>query len=342
MDDDLPGLTDRLLDAGGTWIDPIASLPPSITDRSPRPDDAKFRFVNARRPVMEAVLALAAAEQDGVTIRRGVRVAGLDAERPEGDRPVHVTGVRLDDGEVVRADLVVDAMGRRSKLTEWLDAISATPPHTESEDSGFVYYTRYFKSSEPPVPMGPTLAPIGTVTLLTLQSDNGTWSLTVFTASDDKALRAVRDPAIFTKVIQACPLYAHWLDGEPIGEIEVMAGILDKYRRLVVDDRPVATGVVAVGDAWACTNPSAGRGISVGTVHAQTLRNVVREGIDDADDLVRRFDHATERDVTPFYRNQIAMDRARVAEMTALRESAEPPSMDPFSTVAHGRHDQRR
>ena len=30
MDDDLPGLTDRLVDAGGAWIDPIANLPPSI------------------------------------------------------------------------------------------------------------------------------------------------------------------------------------------------------------------------------------------------------------------------------------------------------------------------
>jgi flavin-dependent dehydrogenase len=44
-----------------------------------------------------------------------------------------------------------------------------------------------------------------------------------------------------------------------------MAGILDRYRRFVVDGAPVVTGYAAVGDAWACTNPSAGRGISVGS-----------------------------------------------------------------------------
>ena len=65
----------------------------------------------------------------------------------------------------------------------------------------------------------------------------------------------------------------HWLDGEPITDVLAMAGIMDRHRRFVVDDRPVATGVCAVGDAWACTNPSAGRGISVGLVHAQQLRD---------------------------------------------------------------------
>jgi flavin-dependent dehydrogenase len=130
-------------------------------------------------------------------------------------------------------------------------------------------------------------------------------------------------------VVRACPLQAHWLDGEPITEIEVMAGILDRYRRYVVDDSPMATGVVAVGDAWACTNPSAGRGLSVGLLHAQRLRDVVREELDDPVGMVRRFDAVTESDVTPFFRNQIASDRSRVAEMEALRSGAELPPPDP-------------
>ena len=173
------------------------------------------------------------------------------------------------------------------------------------------------------------LAPIGTLSLLTLVSDNGTWSVTLFGASDDVALRRLREPEAFTAVVRACPLQAHWLNGEPITDIVVMAGILDKYRRFVVDDRPIVTGVVAVGDAWACTNPSAGRGISVGTIHAQRLRDVARQGLDDAEAFAHRFDAATEADVTPFYRNQIASDRARIAEMNALRAGVEPPPPDP-------------
>ena len=245
----------------------------------------------------------------------------------------HVREVVLDDGGRLQTDLVVDAMGRRSKLAEWVAGLGGDAPHVESEDSGFVYYTRYFRGPEAPAIFSPPLSAMGSFSLLTLLSDNDTWSVTIFGPSADKALRPLRDATVMERVVRACPLQAHWFDGgEPIGDVEVMAGVLDKYRRFVVDDRPVVTGIVSVGDAWACTNPSAGRGISVGTIHAQRLRDAVRDGCEDAESLVLRFDELTERDVTPFYRNQIRSDRARIAEMDALRAGEEPPPPDP--TVA--------
>ena len=108
-----------------------------------------------------------------------------------------------------------------------------------------------------------------------------------------------------------------------------MAGILDRYRRFVVDEQPVATGFAAVGDAWACTNPSAGRGLSIGILHAQVLRNAVRRHIDDPGAFALAYDIETERQVTPFYRNQIGADRVRVAEMNALLEGTAPPPPNP-------------
>lgn len=78
-----------------------------------------------------------------------------------------------------------------------------------------------------------------------------------------------------------------------------MAGILDRYHRYVVDGRPIVTGVAAVGDSWACTNPSAGRGITVGLIHAQALRNVVRSTLGDPEGLARAWDAATETEVAP-------------------------------------------
>src|SRR4051794_13051378 len=38
-DEELPGLTDALLAAGCSWVDLLSILPPTITDRAPRPDD---------------------------------------------------------------------------------------------------------------------------------------------------------------------------------------------------------------------------------------------------------------------------------------------------------------
>jgi len=88
----------------------------------------------------------------------------------------------------------------------------------------------------------------------------------------------------------------------------------------VVDGTPVVTGYAAVGDTWACTNPSAGRGISVGIVHAQLLRRVVRDHLGDPAGFARAWDEGTEQQMASFYWNQIRADRTRLAEMTALRE----------------------
>jgi 2-polyprenyl-6-methoxyphenol hydroxylase-like FAD-dependent oxidoreductase len=329
LDDDLPGMTEALLGAGCIRVDPVAWLPPFITDRAPRPGDDRFRFVTGRRPVVEAVFARAADQHENVTVRRGATVVGLLARESAAGGVPHVNRVLLAGGQELRCDLVVDAMGRRTKLPEWLKGLAAGTPYVESEDRGFVYYTRYFRGDQRPAAIGPPLAPYGSISVLTIAGDNNTWSVTVFTASADKALRALRDPARFTAVARACPLQAHWLEGEPITGIEVMAGILDRYRRYVVDDRPLATGVAAVGDAWACTNPSGGRGMSVGLVHAQRLRDVVRDGLDEPVEFVRRLDAVTETDVSPFFRNQIAADRRRMAEMEAARSLTEPPPPGP-------------
>jgi 2-polyprenyl-6-methoxyphenol hydroxylase-like FAD-dependent oxidoreductase len=326
-DEELPEMTERLLAAGCVWVDYLASLPPSLPDQAPRPGDEAFRFVTGRRPVIEAVIAAAAQEQPGVVIRRGVRVTGLTGGPSAIPGIPHVAGVRTSAGDEQHADLVIDAMGRRSRGLELLTALGARPPYVEAEDSGFVFYTRYFAGPSRPPLFGPPLLPIGTISLLTLDGDNDTWSVTVFSSTRDAPLKALRDAECFTRVVGACPLQAHWLQGLPITAVLPMAGILDRYHRFVVDGSPVVTGFAAVGDAWACTNPSAGRGLSVGIVHAQLLRKTARGYLDDPAGLARAWEEGTERLVAPFYWNQIRADRARLAEMTALRQGREwdPP-----------------
>src|SRR5262245_4281537 len=53
LEDELPDVFEGLLECGGTWINFLASMPPFITDREPRPDDDRFRFVTGRRPIVE-------------------------------------------------------------------------------------------------------------------------------------------------------------------------------------------------------------------------------------------------------------------------------------------------
>ena len=270
-EEELPDLTGRLADAGCTWVDPLGSpargglLPPSLSDRGPRDGDEAFRHFTGRRPVVESVIAAIAAEQPGMVIRRGVRATELTGGPPSIPGVPHVAGVRTSTGEELHADLVVDAMGRRSRGAELLAALGARPPHTQAETSGFAYYTRYFTGPSQPPLRGPVLMPLGTISVLTLYGDNGTWSVTIYASSKDAPLKALRDGDCFARVIGACPLQAHWLDGQPVTGVLPMAGITDRYHRFVVDGAPVATGFAAVGDAWACTNHRAGAGSASGS-----------------------------------------------------------------------------
>ncbi len=321
LETELPEVFDGLVAAGGHWVDFLANMPPFITDRESRPGDDRFRFVTARRPIVEYVHARAAEREPRVTVRRGVKVHGLSTSAPDRGALL-VDGIETDDGPV-RADLVVDAMGRRSPAVEWLRDAGARPPIEESQDSGYTYYTRYFTGEFPFAMSGPVSA-IGSFLLLTIRGDNSTWSITLWAPSGDHTLKALRDPEVFHRVVAACPLHAQWLDGTPITDVLPMAGILDRYRRFVVDGVPVATGFAAVGDAWACTNPSAGRGLSIGVMHAQRLRDVVRSSLDASHDSLHRFaldwDAVTEAEFTPWYRHQRTTDLARLDELEAVRE----------------------
>jgi 2-polyprenyl-6-methoxyphenol hydroxylase-like FAD-dependent oxidoreductase len=309
-----------VLAAGAARVNSLTSLPPELRGEI-RDGDARFDTVTARRPVLEAAMATAATAA-GVPVRRGVRVTGVQTD---GRAPVpRVTGVTTTAG-TVEADLVVDCGGRRSALPAWLAAAGARPPAEERADSGFVYYGRHFRSrtGELPAHCAVLNQPYDSVSVLTLPADHGTWSVVLTTSAKDKQLRALRDPAVWSAAIARYPLAAHWTDAgsadvEPITGVEVMAGLEDRLRRYVVDGDPVATGVVAVGDAWACTNPSLGRGISFAILHARVLREVLGEvGAAEHDKLVRRFDEATGRTVEPLYRATNALDTHRLAEIDA-------------------------
>jgi 2-polyprenyl-6-methoxyphenol hydroxylase-like FAD-dependent oxidoreductase len=135
----LPAVQEALTAAQARRFDGLSLMPPFITDRSPREGDEKFVTLTGRRPVVEfAVASAAAAAAERLDIRRGVQVTGLlDGAQATAGIP-HVTGVRLADGSQLHADLVIDAMGRRSPLPGWLAAIGAQPPAEDAEESGFI------------------------------------------------------------------------------------------------------------------------------------------------------------------------------------------------------------
>ncbi|HEX7166248.1 MAG TPA: FAD-dependent oxidoreductase [Acidimicrobiales bacterium] len=318
---EMPEVVEALDAAGALRFNPLTLIPPEMIG-GVRESDAGSTALTARRPVVEAAMAAVVDATPGITVERGVAVSGLATGTPaeSADAVPHVIGVTTESGDVVTGDLVVDTSGRRSPLTAWLVAAGARPPIEEEEDLGFQYYGRHFRSADGSLPMmlGGLLQPYDSVSILMLPADNGTWGVGVITSARDAEMRKLRDNDTWMRVVRSFPLVAHWTEGEPLEDVTTMAKIPDRYRRFVVDGAPVATGVLAVGDSWACTNPSLGRGITMGLMHAVALRDTLRtDVVNDPYKLALAWDDATEATVTPWYQATLTFDRHRLAEITA-------------------------
>ena len=329
-DAELPGLTDAMVAAGALRMNPLAGIPDEVTGGWQEGDE-RFEHVTARRPVGESVVASMAAATSGLSIRRGVGVAGVLTTTGR-DGIVHVTGVRTEDGDDITADLVIDSGGRRSSMAGWLRDAGSPGPKEMIEDSGFVYYGRHYRSADGSIPpaFGGLLQHYGSVSVLTLPADNGTWGVGVVASSKDAALRAMTEVDCWEKVVRSFPMVAHWTDAEPITDIALMAKIEDRQRTYVVDGEPVATGVVPLADAWACTNPSVGRGISIGMVHAAALRSLLRDlPLDDPKAVALRWHDLTTETVEPLFADTLTFDRHRLAEVEAVIDGRTYETDDP-------------
>ena len=217
VDAELPDLAGDLKEAGMLRLNFLDQIPDEMKGGA-RPLDEQFTVITGRRSVFESV---------DRCVRRGERPHNCSPRDPpsklcrrEQKRLTglpHVTGVVTEQGETISSDLVVDATGRRSPLPRWLAGIGAEPPTEELEDCGFVYYGRHFRSQDGALPafIGPPIQNYGSITVLLLPADNGTWSVTIVASARDEAMRRLRDIDTWTSTVQALPLAAHWLDGTP-------------------------------------------------------------------------------------------------------------------------------
>lgn len=288
----------------------------------------------SRRLVAEATLRRIVDREPGVTMRCGDAVVKVQVSRA-GDVPV-VNGAHLLSGDLLYADLVVDAGGRRSALPVWLADAGLRPAVDDSQDCGFFYLTRYYRlrpgCAAPPTKIPGSVA-LDYATVLAFGADNGTFSLSMTLSVDDPYRRAFREPDRHSAFLRAVPLTAPWMKvGEPISDISLMARIANRRRRLVDQHGPVAGGVVALGDAALHTNPTLGRGISLALWHAQHLAEAADEAAVDPVGFVGRFDSWTNDNLGVWYDTQVAADAAGIGRLEAgLRGERLAPVDDPMA-----------
>ncbi|MFC4500614.1 MULTISPECIES: FAD-dependent oxidoreductase [Streptomyces] len=338
---ELPETVSEVLAWGGRRHNMIAGALSLLPDGAAEPGDERFDTVAARRPVLEAALLAAAERTTGITLRRGLRAAELLVGDPSEARGAHVTGVVLDDGEHVAADLVVAASGRSRFAASFLDAVYADAAEGDvpgirpgGAGRGFRYYTQHFRSGDGNLP-GPAPWPLhhhDSVSVIVVPGDNGTWSMTLVTSGADQKLRGLGRRDAWQRAAALYPGLAPWAEGEPIGGVVALGGIHSVRRRLVHPGRPPVTGLVAVGDAWATTNPQFGLGMTLGITHATLLRDVLREagpGTSRPAELALLFHDMTERHLAPVWAGLAGWEVHRQAEIDADMRGEVHHSGDP-------------
>ena len=210
----------------------------------------------------------------------------------------------------------------------WLDAAGLYEVAERADDAGFSYYSRFFRArpgEAPPAPLTGGLTPFDCYSILTTPADAGTWSVTVSIHSQDRALRRLRDGRHWTRLVSECPLHAHLIaGGEPVTGVVAAGSTVNRIRAIVRAGVPVAAGVLSVGDAWACTNPSLGRGMTLGLMHAAIVAEAVADHVKDPFTLALEYDRLTRQRLLPWYRNTVYLDNQRIAQVAAVIQGRSP------------------
>ncbi|MEU5550368.1 FAD-dependent oxidoreductase [Micromonospora sp. NPDC047793] len=198
-----------------------------------------------------------------------------------------VVGVRCDvdaASGVENADLVVDAMGRSSRLSDWLVDAGWERPALRRMPVHLNYATALFRRRE----AHPEHTVVMALNSIKASSDvagaayfaieDGRWMAMMAGYGDNRPGRTAED---FVRRLreQFPPEFSEVADSEMLGEVQTYRHA-DSRRRDYHALRRIPAGLVSVGDAVASFNPVYGQGITAAALHAACLSAYLRSGPD--------------------------------------------------------------
>lgn len=323
-----PDVLDALLAAGAQEIRLDENPPPDLT--APPEPDADLVVLAASRPAFEAALRQVVVAEPFVRVHHGKSVAGLVTSKGR------VGGVRIDDGEVVPADHVIDAGGRRSPVAAWVEAAPVVVP------CGISYCSKFFRLRDG-ADRGPLNrgylggASFDRYSCLVFPAEDRTFSVTFgFHPADRELLNLQRDEA-FLAAAASVPVVSDWVDperAEPLRPVAAMHGLVNRLGGV-----PDVGGLLPVGDAAVITNPAHTRGTTLALLSALLAAEAIVEHAADPAERAQALADAYRRELAPWYHDSVAQDAARLARWRpgdAAPAAAERLALDPATEVSNG------
>jgi 2-polyprenyl-6-methoxyphenol hydroxylase-like FAD-dependent oxidoreductase len=281
----IPGITKEAQDRGASFVPDEGT---TLINGVPQAPDGEGRHLLAiGRPLLETLIRNRVTSLPNVSVLRG-RATGLRYRDDAVTAVRHVVAGGGEQGEAgareLDADFVVDAMGRSSRLPNWLQESGYDLPRLERLAAPINYATAVF---ERPVPVADLEAagalalfapphPSGGVSVAAAQPIEGMrWIVMLMGYGDSRPGRTVAE------FRAACaglpPVFATATAGAAEGEV-VTYHQAESRRRHFTDVSRFPARLVGVGDAVASFNPIYGQGMSSAALHASCLASYLGGG----------------------------------------------------------------
>jgi 2-polyprenyl-6-methoxyphenol hydroxylase-like FAD-dependent oxidoreductase len=291
LDEWFPGIIDQLYDGGAIELDLCGDFYWHQEGGVARRPPTDLKGPAASRPFLEAAVRRRLCELPNVDLRD--RCAAHGAQFDLG----RMTGVDLDDGSILRADLVVDATGRPARSLVWLASAGYAPPPVDTVEVDTRYVTQVYRRDARAAPGWKAAAiiddPATKRLAMALPAEGDRWLVVLGGLNGEAPPTAAAERLAWAKSFPSPVIADLMASAEPIGEA-VTHRFPANQRRKLNKLRRFPAGWTLLGDAVCSFDPIYGQGMTSAALQAAALgRCLERTTVVD-----RRFARRYHRNVT--------------------------------------------